>query len=150
MSEVPDSWPRPRQDRLWSGDQLPATETELAEAEQRLGVKFPADYRDYLLTHNGVKGWFGEVYLELYSVSDVIGSTEAHDHQARQPGLVLIGGDGAGEAVGYDFRKIPPPVVLVNLVSAGWEDASLQAPTFSEFMAQRSSGQEFSFASGYS
>lgn len=63
---------------------------------------------------------------------------------------MLIGGDGAGEAVGFDFRQEEPPVVLVNLVSAGWHEAIYQAPTFTAFMEQRERGEEFKWTSGYS
>ena len=126
-----------------------ATGVDIEAAERRLGVRFPADYRSFLQEQNGLKGWFGEVYLELFPVSGVVDSTEVHDHQASHPGLVLIGGDGAGEAVGYDFRKPDAPVVLVNLVSAGWHEANIQAPSFTEFMAQRERGDEFNWQSGY-
>ena len=118
-----ERWPRPSQDRHHS-EESPATDAEVEQAERRLGVRLPADYRSYLLGQNGLKGWFGDVYLELYPVSRVVDAAEA---QTWQPGLVLIGGDGAGEAVGYDFRKPEPPIVLVNLVSAGWEDASFSS-----------------------
>ena len=112
-------------------------------------MKFPADYRHFLLTQGALKGWFGDVYVEVYPVDYAIGATEAHDHQDRFPRLVLIGGDGASEAVGFDFRKQPPPVVLVNLVSAGRHEALLQAPTFTEFMAQRERGEDFRWQDGY-
>lgn len=112
-------------------------------------MRFPTDYRSFLRQRNGLKGWFGEVYLELYPVSGVVDSTELHDHQISHPGLVFIGGDGAGEALGFDFRKPQPPVVLINLVSDGWKDASLQASSFTEFMALRARGDEFIWDSGY-
>ena len=144
-----EPWPLPRDDRHRSVAAPPAPSTDVTEAERRLGVRFPDDYRSFLLSRNGVKGWFGEVYLELHPVCDVVEMTEVHGHQLSHPGLVFIGGDGAGEAVGYDFRKVRPPVVLINLVSAGWHDASLQAPSFTEFMGQRGRGEEFSWAGGY-
>ena len=34
-----------------------ATETEVQAAESRLGVRFPADYREYLLRQNGKVIW---------------------------------------------------------------------------------------------
>jgi hypothetical protein len=146
---VSEPWPLPRDDRHGSHEAPPATSNDITEAEERLGVRFPDDYRSFLLFRNGVKGWFGEVYVELNSVDDVVELTEVHDHQLSLPGLVFIGGDGAREAVGYDFRKVPPPVVLIGLVSDGWQDASLQAPSFTEFMAQRRRGEEFSWTEGY-
>lgn len=129
--------------------QPPATAEVILAAEGRLGVTFPEDYRRFLLSQDGLKGWFAEIYLELYPVQSVVDYTEAHDHQDRFPGLVFIGGDGASEAVGYDFRKAEPPIVLVNLVSAGWHEALYQAPTFTAFMEQRARGEDFNWKDGY-
>src|ERR671924_450707 len=116
---------------------VPATESAIEAAEERLRVRFPSDYRRYLLSENGNARWYGDLYLVLHPLSSVVELTERHDHQDTFPGLVFIGGDGAGEAVGFDFRKEDPPVVLVNLVSAGWHAALYQAPSFTAFMEQR-------------
>ena len=56
-----------------------ATDVDIEAAERRLGVNFPAYYRSFLLEQNGLKAWFGEVYLELFPVSGVVDSTEVHD-----------------------------------------------------------------------
>jgi len=61
------------------------------------------------------------------------------------PGLVIIGSDGGGEAVGFDFRRTPPPIVLVNFISSGWHEATIQASTFNEFMTQREIGKPYKF-----
>ena len=85
-----ERWPRPSQDRHHS-EESPATHAEIDQAERRLGVRFPADYRSYLLGQNGLKGWFGDVYLELYPVSRVVDATEAHETaRSFKPDLILL------------------------------------------------------------
>lgn len=72
-----------------------ASRADLDAAEARLGVRFPEDYAVFLLSENGRKEWFQRsgkavpLYLELYSVADVVDLTEVHEHQASHPGLCL-------------------------------------------------------------
>ena len=40
------------------------------------------------------------------------------------------------------MRRTPPPVVMIDITSDGWEGALFQAPTLDEFMTQRSKGRE--------
>lgn len=65
----------------------------------------------------------------LYSLDELVPLNRAYELAESFPGLVLIGSDGGGEAVGLDFRQSPPQVVLVNFVSAGWHEAVAQADT---------------------
>lgn len=81
----------------------------------------------------------------LYDIKELVPLNRAYDRSTSHPGLVFVGSDGGGEGVGFDFRSDPPPVVLVNWVSAGWSDGIHQADTFSEFMTQRTSGQDYRF-----
>jgi hypothetical protein len=67
---------------------------------------------------------------------------EPHD------GLLVIGGDGSSELIGFDLRRDPPPVVLLNITSAGWASALHQAPDFSTFWRQVTS-DGFRFIDGY-
>jgi hypothetical protein len=81
----------------------------------------------------------------LYRVAELVPLNRAYDRSGTHPGLVFIGSDGGGEGVGFDFRSTPPRVVLVNWISAGWADALHQADNFTDFMAQRTSGQDYKF-----
>jgi hypothetical protein len=58
----------------------------------------------------------------------------------RLPGLVIIGTDGSRELLALDSRSQPSPVVLVDVVFTGWDDATWQAadlPTFLREYPQR-------------
>ncbi len=114
------------------------TSEEVRAAERALSIeRFPEDYRTWLMTHNGLERWFGETYLVLYSLENVITLTQAAEAQERLPGYVAIGSDGGGEALAFDFRKTPPPVVMVNAVCSGWDEGLLQATSFAEFMTHQ-------------
>ncbi len=114
-----------------------ATESTIEAAENRLRQRFPEDYRTFLKSENGLEKWFGDVYLSLYTIEQVVELNEIHEHLVYQPELIHIGSDGGGEAIAFDFRQDPPTVILVNLASTDWSEAILQAESFTEFMDQR-------------
>jgi hypothetical protein len=118
---------------------------QLRNAEAELGVTFPADYREFIAESGRVERDFGGSWLVLYDADEIVPLNRGYELSETCPGLVLIGSDGGGEAVGFDFRDSPPHVVLVNFVSAGWQEAITQADSFTEFMAQRDSGLGYSF-----
>jgi cell wall assembly regulator SMI1 len=125
-----------------------ATESTIEAAENRLGQLFPDDYRTFLKSENGLATWYGDVYVSLYTIEQVVGLNETHEHLAYQPELIHIGSDGGGEAFAFDFRQYPPTVILVNLVSTDWGETILQAESFTEFMDQRRRGEELRWRGG--
>lgn len=127
----------------------PPRPEEIDAAERCLDVTLPQDYRSWLLATGGEEKWFGEVYLALFTLEDVLAVTEAADAQDRLPGFVAIGSDGGGELFAFDVRTDPPPVVMINGVCAGWHEGLLQAGSFTEFLAQRAAGQPLRWTRGY-
>jgi len=125
-----------------------ATESTIEAAENRLSQRFPDDYRTFLKSKNGLEKWYGDVYLSLYTIDQVVELNEIHGHLAHQPELIHIGSDGGGEAIAFDFRLDPPTVILVNLVSTDWSEAILQAESFTEFMNRRKRGEELRWRGG--
>lgn len=111
-------------------------EERLSAFEERYGVRLPDDYRGFMVDHDGWLGWTGSGdWLEIVSIDELeecnlVPQTRTH------PGLTLIGSDGGRELVGFDNRQDPAPVVLVQITSSGWEDAVVQAPSFSGFRVQ--------------
>ena len=117
----------------------------LREIEAALGVVLPHDYREFAVTSGKVERNFGGSYLALWGLDEIVRLNQGYEMGETFPGLILIGSDGGGEAVGFDFRTSPPCVVLVNFVSSGWHEAIVQAETFTEFLAQRESGLAYKF-----
>ena len=129
-----------------------ATET-LRQIEERVGKPLPEDYRELITSSGAIAEMHEGAYFDLWSPDRVLSAMtdEAFDwYRERYPGLLVIGTDGASEMIGYDLRRMPPPVVLVNSVSAGWHEACFQDATITALLANLRSGGSFKFDGGYS
>ena len=123
---------------------------DLAAAESSLGVVLPDDYRDLLKASDGLGEVMPAAYLQLWPLAEVVrvNRNDGYGLAKSFPGLVLIGSDGGGELLGFDFRTSPARVVLLNAVSASWTEASEQAASLSTLMASLRAGSSFRFVSG--
>lgn len=111
-----------------------ALEVELGAVETAMGIRLPVELRDSLLASNGSGEWFGEVFVELFDTKTLVAvNTEIEHH----PGFLAFASDGSRELLGLDLRRQPPPVVMIDVTSPGWEEARWQAATYGEFMEQR-------------
>lgn len=112
----------------------------LAGVEAALGVRLTAAHRALLRDQDGFGRWYGEVFLFVYGTEDVIAvNHEMTDH----PGFLAFGSDGSRELIGFDLRAPDPPVVMIDITSAGWDAALYQAESLAAFMAQRERGEDF-------
>lgn len=122
-----------------------ATEQQIQAAEANLSRRFPDDYRAFLSSEDGVEATFGDAYVGLWPTEQLVERNVGYGLSRDAPGLILIGSDGAGEGIAFDYRQRPPGIVLVPFTSVGWEDALPQASSFKEFMEQRLRGEGFKF-----
>jgi cell wall assembly regulator SMI1 len=113
---------------------------EIDEAEIRLGRRFPADYREYLGAHGaGPIVDTPELYVELWTIDDLMVVNELPEARGPFPDLLRFGGDGSREQLAFDFRTEPPRVVLLDVTAGSDEDLVEQGGSFSEFLANLSS-----------
>jgi hypothetical protein len=114
-------------------------------------VDLPPDYESFLAEHpDGVVELHAAAYFEIWGRTRALAANEDYsDLQEEYPGLLLIGSDGASELIGYDTRRSPAPIVLVNAVSEGWHEACWQAATLSDLLAGLRAGQPFRFQAAY-
>lgn len=112
----------------------PAEENAVKEAEEALGVKFPGDYRDFLLETNGAEGYAGFYYVVLWTADDLAEMNEAYEVSELAPGLTLIGTEGGGIAYAFDMNDAGKPVVEVPLIGMGLSEVKFLADTFEEFL----------------
>jgi hypothetical protein len=101
-----------------------------AANRQKHGVGLPAEYWHGLAADTrlvlagpgtGEKIW-------LFPVPELSGINAAAQLPGPLPGLVIIGTDGGSEMLALDGWSEPSPVVLVDVVFSGWDDAIWQAP----------------------
>jgi hypothetical protein len=96
----------------------------IRSAERTLAVRLPEDYASWLRTNDGLERDLGGSYLSLYAVDELVELNHDYALAELMPGLILICTDGGGEGIGLDVRGESSPVVLVNLSSLRWDDAS--------------------------
>ena len=115
-----------------------ATEADFAAVEQTLGVQLIAKHRELLAVENGWQRWYGECFLMMSSTNGVIESTQLVE---RHPGFLGFASDGSREIIGLDMRRDPQPVVMIDITSAGWQDAMFQADSLEDFMERLRTGE---------
>ena len=57
----------------------PSNPLEINKTEDKLKIKFPEQYKKFLLSHNGAEGSIGEnSYLVIWSIEDIISLNEEY------------------------------------------------------------------------
>jgi hypothetical protein len=101
----------------------------LAELDRPL----PVDYLTFMRTSNGGEGFIGEHYLVLWPLEDLVGANRALAENEDVRDVFWFGGDGGGEAFGFDWTN---GGVVVEGPMIGMERQYLLqcADTFSAFL----------------
>lgn len=102
----------------------------IREREGALGIIFPADYVEFMLSSNGGSGGSDEIGIEIDPIEEM-----APDDAPlpEMPGLFRFGGDGAEETFAFDARGDRVSIVMVR-DSINVEDILWQGDTFTEFL----------------
>jgi len=78
----------------------------------------------------------GENYLILWKVEELDDMNVAYQVNEYAPGLLLVGSDGGGEAIAYDMRTSPWPIVKVPFVGMELLLAKPVASSFQVFLME--------------
>ena len=130
----------------------PATEAQVAQAEQQLGVKFPGDFREALKQHQGqlpVPRRIESARLAPVGFGPILHVEEQPAHALLQvakvwrdfyPDIVPIAASGGGSCFAYDFGadEENPPIVFVDHEADPEEEGGLipVAGSFSELLGR--------------
>lgn len=120
----------------------------LHAVESRYGITLPGDYVSFLWNVHDPISLQGGGFVDLWDINRVLDDNRDLLQRESHPGLIVVGTDGSRELIGFDFRKAPPPLVLVDISSAGWSDAFFQADSFSTFL-DRLKARGFRWEPGY-
>ena len=111
----------------------------LAETGRTLGVEWPRDYVVIISEHNGAEGDIGNWHLVLTPVEQLI-EQNINPVMESFPGLVIIGGDGGGEALAID--RATHEVLLVPWIGSE-EDWLVLGSTMTEALQRMERGEVF-------
>ncbi|HYD89481.1 MAG TPA: SMI1/KNR4 family protein [Vitreimonas sp.] len=113
-----------------------ASEEVIQRLLSEIGCDLPHDYLTFMRTSNGGEGFIGKEYLRIWKIEDV--ATWSKDYVRHTPfeetdELLLFGGNGGGEAFGFDWVANG---AIVEAPMIGMERQYLLhcADTFSEFL----------------
>ncbi len=111
----------------------------LAQAAEALDIKWPDDYLAVIEAHDGVEGDVGEWNLVLRAAAELV---EANTDPVMEffPDLVIIGGDGGGEALAIHRRT--GEVLLVPWIGTQ-DDWLVLGRTFTEALERMQNGTVF-------
>ena len=111
-----------------------ASPTALARLQSASPVRLPPSYLDLLAFSDGGEGPLPvqPLNLCLYSAAEVIEIEREGSFHEFFPGLLVIGGNGGGEAIALDIRGAEPwPVVYFDMTNIDLEESvELLAPDF--------------------
>ena len=81
-----------------------------------LRMDLPKDYVELFQKFNGGEGFIGEEYVVLHKAEDVENINTECGIQQFDSNIFLIGNNGAGEAIGIDFRNEKPVYILIPYI----------------------------------
>lgn len=114
----------------------PANNSDIETIETYTSTKLPVSYVDLLMITDGFSGEVSNgSFLQIWKSGEVIGLNKSYKIEEFNPGMLVIGSDGAEEAVGIDIRKDSKTLgqyFMVPFESLGWEHAKILGPNFQD------------------
>ncbi len=102
--------------------------------EQKIGVKFPADYKKFLLMSNGVSGFVGKSYLLIWALEEIVEINQQASVNEFAPGLILFGSDGGGMSYALDTRDPIFSIVEVPNIGMSLDEVKFCGSSLHEFL----------------
>jgi cell wall assembly regulator SMI1 len=119
-----------------------ATDEALDTAAATLGIDLPADYRAVMREVNGGEGAFGESWLRLHRVEDLVERNEVW-REFQRP-FTAFGSNGGGESYAWDCREgRAGNYATVSDIDLDPESAVPCGATFEEFLKVLHAGIPF-------
>jgi hypothetical protein len=104
------------------------------ETESKLGVKFPSDYKEFIVQSNGAEGTVGNVYLQLWAIDVLVELNDGYAVKEFADGLIIFGSDGGGTAYAFDTRFEKTTIVEVPFIGMDIDEITIRSDTFTGFL----------------
>ncbi|MEM6434654.1 MAG: SMI1/KNR4 family protein [Cyanobacteria bacterium P01_D01_bin.115] len=113
----------------------PSSKATIEAVEEEVGIKFPHEYVDFLLHGNGGEGAVGdENYIRLWKVEEIPDLNREYQVDTYAPGFLIIGSDGGGEAIAFDFRCGNVVVCMLPFVGMSPKARAYIGRSFGDFL----------------
>jgi len=111
----------------------PSSAREINAAEHALRVRFPDDYRAFLLATGGKSK--SDPWCGLFRLEELVSLNQALPVFQWFGGLIGVGNEGF-LVYALDYRNDPlePPLVSLGLSSSDWADVQVEANSFGEWL----------------
>ncbi len=108
--------------------------TNIKAVGKALGIRFPADYLQFMQKYNGGEGVIANSYIALWSAENIAELNEAYAVTEFAPGLILFGSDGGDLAYAFDTRRESIRVVAVPFIGMDLKTINDCADSFIGFL----------------
>ena len=112
----------------------PATAEAISRLKAGVPYPLPDDYVDLLRSVGDGEGFVGEQFVRFYSVDEVLLVRHVLGEVNLAGDLVIVGSNGAGEALAYDYRESAPRLVMVGFIPLDYKFIKVLAGTLSEYL----------------
>lgn len=107
----------------------------IEEVEKKIGIKFPYQYRNFILSHNGAEGPIGEnSYLVVWPIDEIVSLNEEYGVFEFTPEILYFGSDGGEMAYAFDRRGSVLKIVEIPFESINVADAVELSDDFNDFI----------------
>lgn len=114
----------------------PANQTEIEKIKSYIKCELPTSYISMLMFTDGFKGFVSNgSFLQIWKSSEVVNLNEKYNAKEDFPGMLIIGSDGAEEAIIIDIRNDSPTFgqyYMVPFESSDWKYSKMFGPNIED------------------
>ncbi len=108
--------------------------TAIRDREAELGITFPDDYVEFMMSSNGAEGFVGgdRLYVRIGPIEEMMNDQLQQTLAKDRPGLVVFGSDGVLEAFAFDTCGDEVTIVMFPWIGLDDDETLPQGRTFTE------------------
>lgn len=112
----------------------PTTRQIIDYVQAQLSFKLPDDYIEFMLHANGAEGRFGNSYMQIWCVENIIPWTKECEINLYIPGILVFGSSGGGMDYAFDYRKNDIKIIEIPDDSIHIEESCIYGNNFCSFL----------------
>lgn len=119
-----------------------ATESELANFSEHFHRELPEAYRTFLRMSNGGQGVLGELYIQAWSLDEVVKNNEQYGIRKRLCDHVFGIATEGDYCFALDYRgSHTPSLICFPLGGIAWEEVVIVGPTYEDGFLRVATGK---------